>query len=165
MNTPAPDATSSGSNSGDIQANYTDADDATPSTTISAIRIGSSEGSGTAGTIGQALTGTYGQLTLNANGSYSYAANQSTADALDVGDTVTDIFNYTISDGSTTDTGLITITVICINDNPVAANDTGTVNEGETLTVSNGSSDIIDDNDTDADASASLTVSAIRTGS
>ena len=165
VNTPAPDATSSGSNSGDIQANDTDADDATPSTTISAIRIGSSEGSGTAGTIGQALTGTYGQLTLNANGSYSYAANQSTADALDVGDTVTDIFNYTISDGSTTDTGLITITVIGINDNPVAANDTGTVNEGETLTVSNGSSDIIDDNDTDADASASLTVSAIRIGS
>ena len=164
VNTPAPDATSSGSNSGDIQANDTDADDATPSTTISAIRIGSSEGSGTAGTIGQALTGTYGQLTLNANGSYSYAANQSAADALDDGDTVTDIFNYTISDGSTTDTGLITITVIGINDDPVAANDTGTVNEGETLTVSNGSSDIIDDNDTDADASASLTVSAVRLG-
>ncbi|MDC0967998.1 VCBS domain-containing protein [Alphaproteobacteria bacterium] len=164
VNTPAPDATSSGSNSGDIQANDTDADDATPSTTISAIRIGSSEGSGTAGTIGQALTGTYGQLTLNANGSYSYAANQSAADALDDGDTVTDIFNYTISDGSTTDTGLITITIIGINDDPVAANDTGTVNEGETLTVSNGSSDIIDDNDTDADASASLTVSAVRLG-
>ena len=164
VNTPAPGGTSSGSNSGDIQANDTDADNATPSTTISAIRTGSSEGSGTAGTIGQALTGTYGQLTLNANGSYSYAANQSAADALDDGDTVTDIFNYTISDGSTTDTGLITITVIGINDDPVAANDTGTVNEGETLTVSNGSSDIIDDNDTDADASASLTVSAVRLG-
>ena len=59
---------------------------------------------------------------------------------------------------------MITITVIGINDDPVAANDTGTVNEGETLTVSNGSSDIIDDNDTDADASASLTVSAVRLG-
>jgi len=163
-NTPAPGGTSSGSNSGDIQANDTDADDATPSTTISAIRTGSTEGSGTAGTLGQALTGTYGQLTLSANGSYSYAANQSAADALDDGDTVTDIFNYTISDGSTTDTGLITITIIGINDDPVAANDTGTVNEGETLTVSNGSSDIIDDNDTDADASASLTVSAVRLG-
>ena len=29
--------------------------------------------------VGSALTGTYGQLTLNANGSYSYAANQSAA--------------------------------------------------------------------------------------
>ena len=32
---------------------------------VSAIRVGSTEGSGTAGTLGQALTGTYGQLTLN----------------------------------------------------------------------------------------------------
>ena len=35
-------------------------------------------------TVGAALTGTYGQLTLNANGSYTYVANQDLADALDV---------------------------------------------------------------------------------
>ena len=34
--------------------------------TVTAVRTGSSEGSGTAGTVGSALTGTYGQLTLNA---------------------------------------------------------------------------------------------------
>ena len=38
--------------------------------TVTAVRLGSSEGSGTAGTVGSALTGTYGQLTLNSNGSY-----------------------------------------------------------------------------------------------
>jgi len=44
--------------------------------------VGSSEGGGTAGTLGQALTGIYGQLTLNDNGSYTYVANQDAADAL-----------------------------------------------------------------------------------
>ena len=59
-----------------------------PTHTITAIRTGSTEGSGTAGPIGSALTGTYGQLTLAADGSYTYVANQDAADALDVGDTV-----------------------------------------------------------------------------
>ena len=82
--------------SGDILSNDTD-NDASPTHTITAIRIGSTAGSGTAGTVGSALTGTYGQLTLNANGSYSYTANQDAADALDVGDTVSDYFNYTVT--------------------------------------------------------------------
>ena len=69
--------------SGDILSNDTDPD-ASPTHTITAVRIGSTAGSGTAGTVGSALTGTYGQLTLNANGSYSYTANQDAADALDV---------------------------------------------------------------------------------
>ena len=124
---------------GDIIANNdTDADDSA-SLVVSAIRLGGTEGSGTAGTVGSALTGTYGTLTLNANGSYSYVADQAAADDLDASDTVTDVFNYTLSDGTTTDTATITITVTGINDAPVAANDTGSVNEDATLTVSDGS--------------------------
>ena len=92
------------------------------------------------------------------DGSYTYVADQDAADALDAGDTVTDVFNYTISDGTATDTALLTITVTGVNDDPVATNDTGAVNEGETLTVSNGSGDIVENNDTDADDSSSLTV-------
>ena len=150
--------------SGDIIANNdTDADDSA-SLVVSAIRLGGTEGSGTAGTLGQALTGTYGQLTLNANGSYTYVANQAAADDLDAGDTATDVFNYTLSDGTATDIATITITVTGINDPVVAVNDTGSVNEDATLTVSDGSGDIIADNDTDADDSASLVVSAIRLG-
>ena len=38
------------------------------------------------------------------DGSYTYVADQVAADALDAGDTVTDVFNYTISDGTATDT-------------------------------------------------------------
>ena len=150
--------------SGDIIANNdTDADDSA-SLVVSAIRLGGTEGSGTAGTLGQALTGTYGQLTLNANGSYTYVANQAAADDLDAGDTATDVFNYTLSDGTATDIATITITVTGINDPVVAVNDTGSVNEDATLTVSDGSGDIIANNDTDADDSASLVVSAIRLG-
>ena len=122
--------TSSGSNS--------DSDADNDTLTITAIRTGSSEGGGTAGSVGAALTGTYGQLTINANGSYTYVANQAAADALDPGDTVTDAFNYTVSDGNgEDDIAVLTITVVGINDDPVAQNDTGTVNEDATLTVSN----------------------------
>ena len=136
--------TSSGSNS-DSDA------DASASLTISAIRTGSSEGSGTVGTVGSALTGTYGQLTINANGSYSYVANQSAADALDPGDIVTDSFNYTVSDGTDTDTAVITITIVGVNDAPTASNNTITTNEDTNHVFSTSEFNFNDD-----DASGSL---------
>ena len=154
-----------GEHSGDVidtsSSSHTDSDaDDSASLTVTAVRVGSTEGSGTAGTVGSALTGTYGQLTLNANGSYTYVANQDAADALDVDDTVTDTFNYTVSDGTATDIAVITITVIGINDAPTAVNDTGSVNEDERLTVRGAQDDVLND-DTDPDASASLVVTNI----
>ena len=128
--------------------------------TVSAVRVGNSEGSGTAGTVGSALTGTYGQLTLNANGSYTYVANQSAADDLDAGDIVYDYFNYTVSDGDETDIAVITITVVGVNDTPVAVDDTDSVNEDATVTKTGSQDDALYD-DTDADDSDSLTVTAI----
>ena len=128
--------------------------------TVSAVRVGNSEGSGTAGTVGSALTGTYGQLTLNANGSYTYVANQSAADDLDAGDVVYDYFNYTVSDGDATDIAVITITVVGVNDTPVAVDDTDSVNEDATVTKTGSQDDALYD-DTDADDSDSLTVTAI----
>ena len=136
--------------------------------------------------LGSALTGTYGQLTLNANGSYSYTANQDAADALDVNDTVSDYFNYTMDDEhDATSTAVIRIYILGANDTPVAQNDEGLITEGGTLTVSDGDNanesggtydstgehtgDVIHTSlagskDSDADTSATLTVSAIRTG-
>ena len=52
-----------------------------------------------------------GTLTLNANGSFTYVHNGS--------ETTTDSFTYSVSDGSTTDTGTVTITVAPVNDAPV----------------------------------------------
>ena len=81
---------------------------------------------------------------------------------MDLNDTVTDVFVYTVSDGNGgTDTANITITVTGINDNPVAVNDTDSVNEDATVTKTGAQDDVIND-DTDADASASLTVTKIR---
>ena len=123
---------------GDILEN--DSDDDGDDLTLASFRTGSVEGSGTAGTFGVALTGTYGDLTLNSNGSYTYDANTgiSATEALDAGDVVYDYFNYTISDGSSTATALLTIKIIGVNDNPSVTNDTGYINQDETLTVSNG---------------------------
>ena len=126
---------------GDVLGDDTDADSDT--LTVTAVRTGSSEGNGTAGTVGAALTGTYGQLTLNSNGSYTYVANQDAADALDSGDVVTDSFNYTVSDGTVTDIAVIEITVIGINDSPVADDETGSVAASDTLTVTDGTSDLL----------------------
>ena len=156
----------SGENTGDVidtsSSSNEDTDaDTDASLTITAIRTGGTEGSGTAGTVGSALTGTYGQLTINANGSYSYVANQSAADALDAGDVVTDAFNYTVSDGTATDTAVITITVIGINDAPTAVDDTDTVLAGNTVTDTTNSAGTLVSDDTDPDASSSLYITQV----
>ncbi len=91
-----------GSNaSGNVLTNDTDADTGSAGLTVTAVRTGATEGAGTAGTLGSALVGTYGSLTLNANGTYSYVVNNSnaTVQALAVGQTLTESFNYTLSDG------------------------------------------------------------------
>ena len=154
--------------SGDKELDADDTDlDASSSTTITEIRLGATEGSGTAGTLGDSLNGTYGRLTLAADGSYTYVADQAAADNLGAGASATDSFNYTVSDGTDTDiaTLIITVTGTDPKNNPIAADDTGSVNDGDTLTVSDGASDLIASNDSDADtATSSLTISGIRTG-
>ena len=95
-----------------LKSNDTDAD----GDDISVVGIaGGSVGSG-------AVTGTYGHVNNKADGSYTYVANQSAADALDAGDTVTDVFTYTLQDDGTPnlqDTATITITVTGVDDDPV----------------------------------------------
>ncbi|MEZ5432336.1 MAG: DUF4347 domain-containing protein [Verrucomicrobiales bacterium] len=110
-----------GSNaSGNVLTNDTDADTGSAGLTVTAVRTGATEGVGTAGTLGSALAGTYGSLTINANGTYSYAIDNSnaTVQALAVGQTLTDSFNYTLSDGSLTDTAVLAITIQGRNDAP-----------------------------------------------
>jgi VCBS repeat-containing protein len=107
-----------------VTANDTSGD--TESLDVTAI---SSNGTGTSGTVGQALTGTYGVLTLNADGSYSYVANTAAAEALDAGDSATDVFTYTVADDddASTDTGTLTITITGVDDDPVGVNDTSAI--------------------------------------
>jgi len=126
---------------------------------VTAVRTGSETSTGTTGTLGSSLAGTYGHLTLKADGSYVYVADN--ANALKVGETQTDTFTYTVSDGQGgTDKAELVITVTGVNDAPVAANDTAGVAEDARTTGS------VTANDTDVDGPVSaLTVSGVRTGS
>ncbi|RYD44483.1 MAG: tandem-95 repeat protein [Sphingomonadales bacterium] len=73
----------------------------------------------TVGTVGAGLAGAYGTLTLNADGSYSYLLNNAAqpVQGLSAGQTLTEIFTYTItdSDGDPAATTL-TITIDGAND-------------------------------------------------
>ena len=84
---------------------------------INAFRTGGlSVTDGTSGTVGEGLTGTYGTLTLNADGSYSYAATASAVEALGAGTTANDTFTYTVTDGDQTASAELVITVQGVND-------------------------------------------------
>lgn len=64
-----------------------------------------------------AIAGTYGTLTINADGSYSYEADNDALDVLPAGEIRTDSFTYTISDGNGgTASASLTITVTAMND-------------------------------------------------
>ncbi|MBS0340274.1 MAG: VCBS domain-containing protein, partial [Proteobacteria bacterium] len=144
--------------SGNVLANDGDIDNPGVDLSVSAVRTGQESGSGTTGTVGQALQGLYGTLTLNANGSYTYVVDNSNATVQALrqsGDTLVEYFTYTVKDlGSLTDTAQLAITIQGANDNPVAANDAG--NAIEAGGVANGTAGApatgnVLDNDTDVD--------------
>jgi VCBS repeat-containing protein len=99
------------------------------------------------------FTGTYGTLHLNSNGTYTYTLFAS-AQALAQGQNVTDSFNYTVSDGSHTDTGQLVFHIAGLNDAPVANPDSAAGTENEVLNIN------VLVNDTDVDNGAMLTVTA-----
>ena len=149
----------------DVLNDDTDADDSSSVTVTQIKKDGGSNSAVNSGSTydssGTSVTGTYGTLTIGADGSYTYVADQSAADDLDAGDTATDVFVYTVSDGTSTDTANLTITVTGINDDPAAVNDTDSVNEDATVTKTGSQDDVLND-DTDADDSASLVVTNIQ---
>ena len=103
----------------------------------------------TAGT----FNGVYGTLVMHANGTYTYTPYASTQ-SLAQGQNVQDVFTYTVSDGSLSDTGTLTINVAGRNDAPVAHADTASGSENQVLTVN------VLGNDTDVDNGAVLTLTA-----
>jgi hypothetical protein len=89
-----------------------------------------------------------GTITMVGN-TVTYAPNANAS--IDYSETLT----YTVSDGTVTDTGTLTITVTAANDAPVAVDDTETILEDAALT----NITVLDD-DTDADGD-SLTLSSV----
>ena len=138
LSTPFEIASISGDHDGDVLVDDTDADSGdtltvttyshTSATDEDGGSISSTSSTGTAGT--NNVTGYYGTLDLEGDGSYTYTADLTATQALDPGDTVTDVFTYTVDDGNgETDTATITITVIGVNDTPTASNGTVNINE------------------------------------
>jgi T1SS-143 domain-containing protein len=83
--------------------------------------------------------GTYGTLVLNSNGSYTYTLNNSNAavQALDTGETLTDSFGYSATDGfNTPDSATLTVTIFGTNDAPTVVADTNWSKEDTNTTAS-----------------------------
>ncbi|MES0328632.1 MAG: Ig-like domain-containing protein, partial [Gammaproteobacteria bacterium] len=81
-----------------------------------------------------------GALTINGDGTVTYTHDGS--------ETLSDNFSYTISDisGAISNTATVNISVTALNDNPVAVDDVGNVNEGGAVTIDLAGNDIDLDN-------------------
>ena len=110
------------------------------------------------------LTGNYGILNWNFDGTYSYSPN-SNLDTLKIGESVTENFEYTVSDGNGgTATATLSITIDGENQSPVAVNDTNITTEGVSVNETNGSGNLLaNDSDVDGDLLAVFSINGVTT--
>ncbi len=136
----------------------TDAQDPSTALTVVAVHTGPEGASTGTGTVGSALVGLHGTLTLNSNGAYTYAVNQTDTQVQALhtsADTITDVFNYTIQDtGGLQDTASITFTIHGADDLPLAVADTGTMTQNSAPTSFN----VIANDSQDPDSTALNTI-------
>ncbi|MDH2374123.1 VCBS domain-containing protein [Cobetia sp. 3AK] len=107
----------------------------------------------------ETVTGTYGELTVDADGNWTYSADntQSVIQQLNLGATLTDTLTVTNADGVTQTT--VSITITGVNDAPVAVADTGTTAENADLSVAAAAGVLA--NDIDIDTGSTSTVSQV----
>ena len=134
---------------GNVLTNDTDPDTG-DTKAVTAVSFGA-----TAGALGTSLTGAHGGLVLNADGTYTYTINETDAavQALRLPtDTLTDTFNYTMSDtaGANSSTTL-TVTIHGANDAPVLAAQTSAqsavIGQAYSLTLPTGTFTDVDSGD------------------
>ena len=107
-------------------------------------------------------TNTTGNVTDNGDGTFSYDPNGS-FENLAVGQSATDTFDYTVTDGNGgTATASVTVTITGVNDAPVANDDTLSTDENQALTFA--AADLLG-NDTDVDDGDVLSLVSVDTGS
>ena len=109
----APNVPAANSVSGNVLTNDTDPDS---SLNVSAVAGGS---------VGSPRAGSFGSVTLNGNGSYTYTLDDThpTVNALAPGQTLTDPFGYTVSDGLLTSSSTLTVTIHGADDAATPDND------------------------------------------
>ena len=95
------------------------------------------------------VTGSHGNLTIDATGNWIYVTDnmQAVIQSLQEGSTLTETFTVLTVDGTT---HAISITITGVNDNPTAADDHFTVDQGETLNV-DASGVLVNDSDVEGD--------------
>jgi len=99
---------------------------------------------------------THGTVVLNADGSFSYTPNGNYNG--------TDSFTYRLNDGNSDgNTATVTLTINAVNEAPVGANDSYSVDQDETLTVA-GPGVLANDTDGDGDPLSALLVSGPANG-
>ena len=101
----------------------------------------------------------HGTLALGTNGAYTYTLDNSNSavQALDDGETLTDTYTYTVSDGTVSRTATLTITIFGTNDAPVANADTNWAQED----VANASGNVLQTLAHPGDPSATLSFSDV----
>ena len=89
---------------------------------------------------------TNGTITVNADGTVDYAHDGS--------ETLADSFIYTIDDlsGTTSNTGIVSLTITPVNDAPVASNDNLTTLQGTALTITTATNLLGNDTDAEGDS-------------
>ncbi|QQK64438.1 tandem-95 repeat protein [Cobetia sp. cqz5-12] len=107
----------------------------------------------------ETVSGSYGALVVDADGNWSYSADntQDVIQQLNQGATLTDTLTVTNADGVTQTT--VSITITGVNDAPVAVADTGETAENLELSVA--AEDGVLANDTDIDTGSTGTVSQV----
>jgi VCBS repeat-containing protein len=105
------------------------------------------------------VAGTYGSFSLAADGAWTYSLDNAAAQvqALDLDQSVTESFNVTSADGSTTST--VVITIAGSNDAPITRADLVTTAEDAALTIS--AADLLR-NDSDSDAGAAIGIASVQ---
>ena len=104
-------------------------------------------------------TGTTGLVTDNGDGTFDYDPNGQ-FDSLAAGESATDSFEYTISDGNGgSDSATVTVTINGVNEAPTANDDAVSTDEDTAFTTI----DLVADNDTDPNPGDTLTVTGIDT--
>ena len=137
--------------------NVTSNDTAVTSVTKIALS-GGSDSTITAGSTsasnGTSVTGQYGTLVMGADGSYTYTVdnNNATVNALQVGGSLTEVFTYTATDGTSDKTANLSVTINGTNDAPTVAvalvDQTGTTGTALSYTFDSGTFADVDTADT-----------------
>lgn len=144
---------------GNVLANDSDPDNGAV-ITVTGVRAGSGQTSqsvqvGQAASSLEPVVGIYGKLSMNADGSYTYTVDAADSDtrALAGGHDRTEVFTYTVFDGSISTTGMLTFTVTGVNDTPVASDDAYRLSANAGTIFGNA---FLNDNDPDGNAGLRL---------